>query len=89
MLGITVDNATNNDKMVETLAELNASFPGPVNQIRCFAHIINLIAKSLLKLFGSRVHGQADGGDKSGNDAVAALLAAIKAGENLESIYNL
>jgi hypothetical protein len=50
ILSVTCDNASNNDTMVDELA---VSLPNwtAVNRTRCFAHIVNLIAKSLLKQF--------------------------------------
>ena len=50
-MGVTADNASNNDKMVEHLATLIDTFPGAPNQTRCFAHILNLVAKSILRQF--------------------------------------
>jgi hypothetical protein len=37
--------------MVEHLATLIESFPGALNQTRCFTHILNLVAKSVLRQF--------------------------------------
>ena len=37
--------------MIEHLATLIESFPGTANQTRCFTHILNLIAKSVLRQF--------------------------------------
>src|SRR6266481_8716404 len=51
MLSLTCDNASCNDKMVEELAMCVTEFPGQANHTHCFAHIINLVAKSLLKQF--------------------------------------
>jgi hypothetical protein len=45
------DNASNNDTMVENILNLIRHWEGEMNHIRCFDHIINLIAKMLLKLF--------------------------------------
>lgn len=50
-LGITCDNASNNDIMIDNLVNLLPNFPRPANQCRCFLHIINLVAKTLLKQF--------------------------------------
>lgn len=50
-LGITCDNASNNDTMIDELVDLLPNFPGPANRCRCFLHIVNLIAKTLLKQF--------------------------------------
>jgi hypothetical protein len=53
ILGITCDNATNNDKMIQELSDLLENFPGAANQTRCFTHILNLVVKSVLKQFDS------------------------------------
>src|ERR1700733_4848515 len=50
ILSITCDNASNNDTMVEEMAKTLTAF-SEVNHTCCFAYIINLIAKSLLKQF--------------------------------------
>ena len=50
-LSMTCDNASNNDKMVEHLSSLIDNFPGAANQTRCFSHILNLVAKSVLRQF--------------------------------------
>ncbi len=67
MLSITCDNATNNDRMVEELAQRIPSFSGQTSHVRCFAHVINLVAKSLLKQFDSPKcqNGNTDGNDGS------------------------
>lgn len=51
MLSVTADNASNNDTMVEELTELIETFDGEASRTRCFLHIVNLVAKSLLKQF--------------------------------------
>ena len=51
ILSITCDNASNNDTMINVLKELVEDFPGPANQTRCFAHILNLVVKSILRQF--------------------------------------
>src|SRR6266850_1673697 len=54
ILGITGDNASNNDTMIQYLSDALDEFPGPANQTWCFMHTINLIAKSILKPFDVR-----------------------------------
>ena len=51
ILGITCDNASNNDAMIEELAARLEAFPGAANQVRCFLHIVNLVAKGVLRQF--------------------------------------
>jgi hypothetical protein len=49
--------------MIEELGEILPAFPGQANRTRCFAHIINLIAKSVIKQFDipkARVGGTPD-----------------------------
>jgi len=45
---ITCDNAWNNDTMID---DLLGDFPGESNRTRCFTHILNLVAKSIIKQF--------------------------------------
>jgi hypothetical protein len=74
ILSITCDNASNNDKMVEHLATVIEHFPGTANQTRCFAHILNLVAKSVLRQFDvtKKMAGNGERMDFD-NDAAAAL----------------
>ncbi|KAF5370312.1 hypothetical protein D9758_006880 [Tetrapyrgos nigripes] len=51
LLSVTCDNASNNDTMITSLAERIETFAGAPSRTRCFGHIINLVAKSLLKPF--------------------------------------
>ena len=37
--------------MIERLATLINGFPGAANQTRCFTHVLNLVAKSVLRQF--------------------------------------
>jgi len=37
--------------MIDELAELLDNFPGMANHTRCFTHILNLVAKSVMKQF--------------------------------------
>jgi hypothetical protein len=72
ILGVTCDNASNNDKMIEHLATLIDAFPGAANQTRCFTHILNLVAKSVLRQFEAPKGKQGDVIDDA-----AKQLAAI------------
>ena len=49
ILRITYDNASNNDTMIDKLADLLDDFPGEANRTRCFTHILNLVAKNIIK----------------------------------------
>ena len=51
VLAIAADNASANDVMIDELSKSLPIFPGEEHRVRCFNHIINLVAKSLLKLF--------------------------------------
>jgi hypothetical protein len=62
ILAVTCDNASNNDTMIAKLAEDVEKFPGAAAQTRCFAHVTNLVAKSLIKVF------DAGSGDDSNGD---------------------
>ncbi|KAI0364282.1 hypothetical protein BV20DRAFT_915870, partial [Pilatotrama ljubarskyi] len=51
ILGVTCNKASNNDSMVDQLGIDIPEFDGSVGRVRCFAHIINLVVKSLLHQF--------------------------------------
>lgn len=51
MLGLACDNASPNDVMTNILGERVESFEGDLGRVRCFAHVINLVVKTLLRQF--------------------------------------
>ncbi|KAF5374631.1 hypothetical protein D9615_008911 [Tricholomella constricta] len=51
ILGLTCDNASANDKMIEVLSRILSHFPGAANRARCLAHIVNLVVKIILRQF--------------------------------------
>ena len=44
-------NASANDAMIESLADIMLDFDGEPNRARCLAHIINLVVKIILRQF--------------------------------------
>lgn len=59
VLGVTCDNASNNDAMIKHLTELLPDFDGAPNRVRCFAHVLNLVAKSLIRQFDADLDKEA------------------------------
>ncbi|THH18573.1 hypothetical protein EUX98_g8934, partial [Antrodiella citrinella] len=53
ILGITADNASNNDTLISELESLGGANSSHT-RVRCFAHIINLVVKALLTPFTSK-----------------------------------
>jgi len=51
VLSITCDNASANDAMIEELGDSLDRFAGQASRTRCFAHIINLVVKTLMRQF--------------------------------------
>jgi hypothetical protein len=51
VLNITLDNASNNDRLIKKLPELVQSFAGEAAQVRCFNHVINLTARMIVRQF--------------------------------------
>ncbi|GBE86486.1 putative AC9 transposase [Sparassis crispa] len=49
--GVTADNASSNNTMIDELSELLEEFQGQADRSRCFDHMVNLVAKSLLHQF--------------------------------------
>ncbi len=83
ILAIACDNASNNDTMLAELKYLLPKFRGAVTQSRCFAHIINLVVKSILRQFDVRNDKETamyattnmDDGDESDGEGGASLEA--------------
>ncbi|EPS98697.1 hypothetical protein FOMPIDRAFT_1091962, partial [Fomitopsis schrenkii] len=51
VLGVTCDNVSANDVMINKLELMLDGFPGRHTHSQCFCHIINLVAKVLLCQF--------------------------------------
>lgn len=72
--------------MVEELSEIVPTFPGEANRTRCFAHIVNLIAKSVIKQFD--VPKQRAGDTSGGSvDKLIALAGDIELEERATRGY--
>jgi hypothetical protein len=73
--------------MIEHLATLVENFPGAANQTRCFTHILNLVAKSILRQFDlPKKTGANDRMDL--DDAANALAGLAQELEELPKLEN-
>lgn len=63
--------------MIEHLATLVDAFPGAPNQTRCFTHILNLTAKSILRQFDTRKSKKSNGGENDDLDLLDALAKEL------------
>jgi hypothetical protein len=63
--------------MIEHLSTLIENFPGAANQTRCFTHILNLVAKSILRQFDTPKKA-ADGDFRDLDDASDARHKNLK-----------
>ncbi|KNF06104.1 hypothetical protein PSTG_00615 [Puccinia striiformis f. sp. tritici PST-78] len=67
--GIVTDNASNNGTMIEMIKSYCwPRFQGETQWIRCFAHILNLIAQVILRPFGSHKKKQTVASTKDYSD---------------------
>ena len=55
ILFVTCDNVSNNDRLVKEISKRLTKFSA-VNCTWCFAHILNMVAKSLLKQFDAKLN---------------------------------
>ena len=78
ILSVTADNASSNDTMTDELAGLIAHFGGDLTRTRCLLHVINLVAKTVMKEFDVQDDGE-------GADDLTMLAEGIDAG-NLQAI---
>ena len=54
ILGITLDNASNNNTLINELTDSLKDYQGSATRIRCFAHILNLVVKAILSQFSKQ-----------------------------------
>jgi hypothetical protein len=86
ILGVTCDNASPNDVMIDELETIIEEFGGDADRIRCFLHIVNLVARSMLKQFDVP---KKDGGSDKENDALDDQLRDLAEGIELEDEITL
>lgn len=63
--------------MMERLVDGLPNFGGPRARTRCFAHVINLVAKSLIRLFNQPTKKGKDKDGEGDDDEEAAAAAAV------------
>jgi hypothetical protein len=66
---MTLDSASNNDRLVKLLPEQVESFAGEAAQVRCFNHVINLTGRMVVRQF--------DVPRKDADDELSAAEAAL------------
>ena len=79
---MTCNNAANNDVMIQEMAHLTDGFVGSVAHSCCFLHIINLVAKSLLRQFDAKRKDRVSDSNKSDTDTewgLGELLVGLEA----------
>jgi len=90
--GMTVDNATNNDSMMEHLKTLfnaeDIDFRPKWQHVRCLAHVLNLIAQDFLSYYRSNV--EAHGADETSTALrnVHAILVKINASTSMKESFH-
>ena len=75
---MSCDNASNNEKMADEMEHLLPAFSSG-NRVRCFTHVLNLIAKALLKQFEMAKKSENEDDDFTEEEAKLLTLA-----ENLD-----
>ena len=63
--------------MVDHLKILLDVFPGSSNRTRCFAHILNLVARCIMKQFDTPKKKNQQGDDNDDEEDAADLVAAL------------
>jgi hypothetical protein len=74
ILSITCDNASANDAMINHLGTILESFPGAANRTRCFAHILNLVARCIMRQFDASKKSRNGRGSDHKSDSLAEVL---------------
>jgi hypothetical protein len=61
VLSVTCDNASANDKMIDELEEgAMPGFSGATNRTRCFDHVVNIVARTVVRRFDVPKGGKTD-----------------------------
>lgn len=89
ILGVTCDNASPNDVMIDELEISLEEFAGDANRIRCFLHIVNLVAKSMLKQFDVPKKDRSENDSDAGSDTLDDQLRDLAEGIDLEDEMTL
>ena len=70
--------------MIDHLATLLEAFPGSANRTRCFTHILNLVAKCIMKQFDAPKSRKGEGDDEDEEGATDLQVALDALEEELE-----
>jgi hypothetical protein len=81
-LCVTCDNALNNDTMIDELTVDLPNFGGRVTHTRCSPHMVNLVAKSVIREFDVTKRKQ----DNSNDDEAALTAEESRLKEQLEEL---
>jgi hypothetical protein len=75
VLSITCDNASNNDVMISELEFLLPDFSA-ANHTRCFLHVNNLVARTLVRQFD--IQKKTSGGPSADDDELVGLAGDME-----------
>lgn len=81
ILAVTCDNASANDTMVTELEDKTPHFGGQSTRARCFLHVTNLVAKTMVKTFDV-LHKSIDKDGSAAEDEEMQQLADSIESEN-------
>jgi hypothetical protein len=87
ILSVTCDNTSNNDTMINKMDTMLTRFSS-VNRTCCFAHILNLVAKSLLKQFDVKQDEKKDGDLNDDEQMLLAIAGDIEEEEQIMAQEN-
>jgi hypothetical protein len=70
--------------MIDKLGEMISDFPGRANQTHCFAHVVNLVAKTIIKQFDIPKKKKNKSNDKRNDEE--QMLEQLAEGIDIEEI---
>lgn len=76
---MTLDSASNNDRMIRVLPEKVPAFAGEASQVRCFNHVLNIVARMIVKQFDVPKHAS-----DAALEAAEIALRELAAGTDIE-----
>jgi hypothetical protein len=87
ILSVTCNNTSNNDTMINEMDTMLTGFSS-VNRTSCFAHILNLVPKSLLKQLDVKQDEKMDGDLNDNKQMLLAIAGDVEEEEQIMAQEN-
>ncbi|KAJ6526308.1 hypothetical protein B0H19DRAFT_970611, partial [Mycena capillaripes] len=90
ILSWTGDNASSNDTQTTAMSDIPTNSFNKRNRVRCFAHTLNLVAKSILRPFSAPEKKKKTGEDNGGDNDTDSLpdLVSVSDSDSFDGAFD-